>query len=274
MTLDEEALAYLLQPRDRWIDIEVSICGDENPGTVRVVSRHSSQEGNLLQEFSIGWPESSEPNTEYGYGLSIIHDIKDHYFYGLGITTLTEFQTIVQTYYGREIAGGTLGRAPNGDYSSRIEQAITDELFGPRGARVYGPLETGLLDIYAIDASSPDCIAAQYHMSTICLDIMLPRLKEVYAKHPVIRRLQASTLDQPLLVDTLLPGVKWLNKEKRLLTIRDNLGLRIQARAYVDEVLLATTRGIREAVREYVERHDLLSIYCAIFDTTHYCLDS
>lgn len=267
-----DALSYLLKPRREWIDIDVSVNTVPGRDGINVTSTHRSKGGKLLQEFSICWPAPSELNTEYGYGLSVVHDVKDHYFYGLGITTLTEFQTIVQTYYGREVSGGYQNRAPQGNYISRVQRAIHNELFGPRGPRVYGPLETGLLDLHAIQASQSDRLLAYHHMTHICLDIMLPPLMRTYNKNHLVRQLQASTLDQPKLVDAFLSDVCWADEAARLLRLCDNVGLRIFSRAYVDEELAKMTAQIRDQICAYAKRENLLQLYGPIFNTNGYCV--
>jgi hypothetical protein len=271
MTRFTEALGYLIMPRASWVDVEVHVVRiDQN--SISVTSKHTYKDGTPLQKFSISWPDDIAFNTEYGWGLSVVHDVKDHYFYGLGITTLTEFQTIVQTYYGREGSGGRQGRAEDGDFIRRIKQAIKDELFGPRGPRVYGPLETGLFDLHVPQLSLSDRQLAHDWMTYICLEIMLPRLREVYDSNPLIRSLQASTRDQLELIDTLLPAVKWTNRDALLFQIRDNIGLRIYARAYVHEKLMSVTLDIRNAIREYADAYPLMRSFGPIFDTANYCV--
>lgn len=272
MTSQRDSLAFLQRERPRWVDIEVEVGSPQANGAMSVRSTHTTWTGRR-RAFSITWPDPHRLDTEYGYGLSFLHDIKDHTLYGLNITDLTEFQTIVQTYYGREVAGGRSGRAPDHDFKNRILQALVDELHGPRGPRVYGPLETGLFDLEAPIASEAARQAAFGHMAHVCLAIMMPVLAEVYARNETVRRLQASTRDQPLLVDTFLPGIKWHSKEDRLMRLIDNAGARLSARAYIDDDLAAVSARLADRIREHVaENADLLAGFGSIFDTRDYLL--
>jgi hypothetical protein len=273
--LDEEEITvqFLTQPRSIWVDIFVQINQGEEQ-KIQVDSSHISMSGKLLCSFSSSCQDPERLNTEYGHGLSLIHDLKDHYFYGLGITNLSEFQTIVQTYYGREISGGTSGRAKNMDFIGRIDRAIRDELFGPRGPRVYSQTAIGLLDLYAPKASVIERKKVYMHMAHICFEIILPYLENIYFEFPLARNLQASTRDQNKLVDTFLSPLKWEDKENLLMRLIDNVGVKIHVRAYVDEKLAAMSLAIYKAIYDYVDANDLNSKYDKIFDTENYLLTS
>ncbi|MGE3286150.1 MAG: hypothetical protein AB7J32_08610 [Pseudonocardia sp.] len=266
----ERAVRFLRRPRERWVDLLVT--SHRRAVGTEVRSTHRLDGRLLLQEFATCWARDDVPKTEFGHGMSVIHDAKDHYLYGLGITPLTEFQTIVQTYLGRELAGGSANRARDGDWAGRIQLAIYEEMFGPRGPRVYGAAQDGLLDQFAPDGSRAQRATAFEHMVHICLGIMLPRLRELYLSHDAARVLQASTLDQPELVEACLPGVVWADRDRLLMTLRDNADLRIETRAYVDDDLWHVTRSIGSAVREHVAQHPDLHRFGRIFSTDGYSL--
>lgn len=250
MRSETAALAFLTRYRARWIAIDASILPADGGGAV-VASRHRLHTGHQLQQFSIRWPDLNRVDTEYGLGLSVIHDVKDHYFYGLGITHLTEFQTIVQTYFGRTVAEGEHNLVDGGDYRGAIEDAIRAELLGPRGPRVYGPEERGLLEVFCPGISAADRTEAEQHMRAICFDLIMPRVEAAYKQSAPLRWLQASTLDQPALVDAYLKRVVWRDRERRLMSVGDNMNLRVNVRAFIDEGLAAMTSAIAREIEEY-----------------------
>ncbi len=266
-----KSLKLLTTPTSLWVDIEVNIALVA-PEKARINSIHTLPDGRRYRHFQAEWIDLDLINTEYGHGISLIHDLKDHYFYGLGITDLTELQTIVQTYYGREVSGGEAGVAENGDYKSRIKAAIHDELVGPRGPRVYDPEARALLDIYAADASDGSRLECEQHMQHVCLAIMLPHLEKVYAEENLLRQLQASTRDQPQLIEHFEPQIVWLDEKSRLMRLRDNVNLKLNARAYVNEKLAAMSESIRNQIRDYAKANDLLNRYGKIFDTKGYLI--
>jgi hypothetical protein len=267
----EDALSFLTKVRGRFVDITASITALAE-GAVEVRSRHVAPDGAQYRNFSIVWSNPEQAASEYSCGLSIVHDVKDHYFYGLGITNLTEFQTIVQTYYGREVAGGCANLADSGGWKQRIERAVHDEFYGPRGSRVYDPSARGLLDIYCPYADDAERAVLYEHMLRICLDIMLPEIRMTYAAMPAVRSLQASTLDRPALVDYYLGRVNWCDRSRRHLRLTENTGLTIVARAYIDDDLSAMSQRIYQAIRAYVRQNDLNSRAPRLFSTAGYLI--
>ncbi len=248
-----DELDFLLRPRSAWIDIQVSVLPVSNG--FRVDSVHRDARGNVMREFQIDWPGVHKIGSEYACGISLIHDVKDHIFYGLGITDLTEFQTIVQTYYGRWLAGGCV---PPDGHLHRITGAIADELFGPRGSRVYDPSARGLLAQHLPGLSDVEKVGVFTHLVAMCCGLMLPRIADVYARNGLALALQRSTLDQPELVDHYLSDVRWLDRDRRLLDLADNVGLVLNARAYVDEDLLMVTRSIATDLEAYLSNYGIL----------------
>jgi hypothetical protein len=192
--------------------------------------------------------------------------VKDHYLYGLDITPLTEFQTIVQTYYGRALL-----HSPNPvrDSVEIMREAISDELFGPRGGRVYDPSQDGLLNTYIPKASSATRDHVWRHMCFICESIMLPILDDVYRTNSPLLQLQARTINQPALVDHFLPNITWADRERRLFSLTDNIGWSVRHRAYIDDGLHSITQRICLQIANHVEKNGLQE-FGAIFDTSNY----
>ncbi len=266
---------YLRRPRERWVDIEVQVEADA-AGRVRTSSRHTSHQGEVLQSFSTVWDDPAALKTEYAWGLSLVHDTKDHIFYGLGLTPLTEIQTIVQTYYGRDVARGTTNVSPEGDSQGRIREHVFHELFGLKGRPlIYDPsaeAQQGTLARYAPDADGPAREEAYEHLVTLCEEVMLPPLQSLYSSSEPVRLLQASARDQPALVEELLAGLNWADRPNLLLRLSDNIGFHTRIRAYVDEALSELTAGISRGLAAYAETHGLVRKFGQVFDTTGYLL--
>jgi len=266
------SLNFLLAPRARWVDLAIDVSEiAERTNYAAVTSRHTLFSGRLYRQFEICWTNNHVPSSEYGNGLSVVHDIKDHYLYGLGITNLTEFQTIVQTYFGRDVVSGSFKGL---GYAAKIRQAIRDELFGPRGSRVYDPNAKGLVEQYYPHLDQETRAQSVEHLEHICLKIMLPEIAAIYETKAEVLRLQASTLDQPEVVDHYLGGVTWCDSSRRLMMLKDNLGLSVRTRAYVDEDLAAMSRRIRDKIEYYVLDRGLERIAKKLVDTRGYLLPS
>jgi hypothetical protein len=266
--VNDPRLQYIIRPRALWREVYVTVSREADGAPFRVCSLHRTPDGTVSNAFSIEWAIDS-PRTEYEHGMSVIHDIKDHYFYGLGITPLSEFQTIVQTYFGRVlIAGSRQGRERGLD---TIREAISDELFGPRGARVYDPSQRGLLETYLPNASTPVRDATWIHMRYICEEIMLPALEEIYKRDFVLLSLQAPIISQPELVEYFLPNLRWDNEGLRTLRLAANIGWTVTNRAYTHEGLLAVTQTIQREISGYVRAKGLEECG-AIFDVTGYAI--
>lgn len=264
-----KALKFLSEPRPDFVEIEVAITG--SPDAVNVRNSHYDTRGRLVDDFGITWANPHNLNTEYGWGLSVIHDVKDHRFYGQGISHLTEFQTIVQTYYGRQAFFGN-GTPLDNSWEFTILSAIEDELFGPRGPRVYGPKEIGLLDEFFPSMGEDERTLVRYHMVQVCFGIMLPPIAHAYRENSPLRNLQAPTTMQPELVDHYLPNLVWTDRDQRFLDIRHNIGHTIKARAYIDPELREMTRRISQDIQNYaLDNH--LEQFDPIFSTQHYVLE-
>ena len=253
-------------------EIEITVKIKELELEIQVSSTHvrplESNPPKVVVEFVTNWKRPTGLNSEYGHGISLVHDVKDHYLFGLGITPLTEMQTIVQTYLGRALVEG---RSTEGAVN-QVRAAIRDEMLGPRGPRVYGPLETGLLDLYCQSMSQRDRELGILHMDSLCLQIMLPRIADVLAKHSDILLLQRATRAQPELIDRLLPGLKWVCVRDRLLRLEDNIGYQRTVKAAPDPRLESMTNRIRSEIDGYVEKHNL-GRYGPIFSTVGYCFE-
>ena len=111
-------------------------------------------------------------------------------------------------------------------------------------------------------------------MRVVCLDIMWPTIAAMYRWNDPARCLQASTLDQPRLVDAYLPHVRWTDVSRRLLRLCDNIGLQVGVTAFVDGELAAMSEGIRDDISAYAMRHELVARFGRVFDTTRYILEA
>lgn len=253
-------------------EIEISVGIKNLDAEIQVRSTHvrpvESSPPYVVTEFVTNWKKPTGLNSEYGHGISLVHDVKDHYLFGLGITPLTEMQTIVQTYVGRALVEGR----PRDDAVNQIRTAIRDEMLGPRGPRVYGPLETGLLDLHCRSISLRHRELGVCHMDSLCLQIMLPRIVDVLSKNSDILLLQRSTRAQPELIDQLLPGLKWVCVRDRLLRLEDNIGYQRTVKAAPDPRLELMTERIRKDIDEYVAKNHL-GKYSPIFSTKGYCFE-
>lgn len=255
---------------ETWIEIAASITAAHS-GYARVSSSHFAQNGVLRQTFESVRPEDMQ-STEYGLGLSVIHDAKDHYLHGLDITPLTEFQTIVQTYYGREISGGRLNTAENGDFVRSISNALSDEFYGPRQPRVYDTSARGLVFEYGSGLSVAEKAKLLLHMHRICFEIILPEVSKLYASEPSLLSLQKSTLEQTELVNLLMPGVVWLNEEMRILKAIDNLDCRLNVRVHPHLAAQAASRNIAKIISEYTESEGITNALGPVFSVKDYCV--
>lgn len=251
-------------------EIEISVTIIDLGIEIQVRSTHvrpvESNPPHVLVEFETSWKKPTDLNSEYGHGISLVHDVKDHYLFGLGITPLTEMQTIVQTFLGRALAEGKSRH----DAVNQVRAAVRDEMLGPRGPRVYGPLEIGLLDLHCQSMSPKDRELGVHHMDALCLQIMLPLIVDVLAEHSDLLLLQRSTRAQPELIDRLLPGLTWVSIKDRLLRLEDNIGYQRTVKAVPDLRLELMTVCIRSEIDKYVEEHNL-GRYGPIFSTHGYC---
>lgn len=255
---------------ENWIDIFASIL-PEKSGYAEISSRHYGMNGVLRRSFRT--VRSTEfRSTEYGLGLSVVHDVKDHYLHGLDITPLTEFQTIVQTYYGREISGGKINTAHNGDFMRSISNALSDEFYGPRQPRVYDENARGLFDEHGVELSSEEKYKLLMHMHKICFDIMLPEIKKLYKHEPGLLALQKSTLEQPELVDFLMPGTFWLDEEARILRSADNFGNQFNIRVHPHLGAKKASQSIAQNISKYVEFNRITDALGPVFSTKDYCV--
>lgn len=241
---------------------------------IEVASMHVDQEGTPLDSFGITWSHGAALATEYNWGLSVFHDVKDHRLYGLGITPLTEIQTLVQTLYGRACAAAGGRRPDPGSWRPMLYAAIKDELFGPRGPRVYDPRARGLLAEHVPAATGEQREQALRCMWLIATRLMLPPLARLYTEHDAARELQRPLREQGELIRQTLDGVVWADEERMLLRLSDNLGLKLTVRAPVDPQLHAVSRSIRHEVQAYVDAERLVKTFGLIFDCARYTLSS
>ncbi|MEU8700014.1 hypothetical protein AB0C61_20560 [Streptomyces sp. NPDC048680] len=292
---DDQALALLTAPAREFVDISVQVraAGPDTlavtpqyvvPGTeavdrrartpVGVRSTQVDHRGTVLNDFGITWAHATALATEYNWGLSLFHDVKDHRLYGLGITPLTEIQALVQTLYGRACAAAG-GRPPEPEsWRPALFGAIHDELFGPRGPRVYDPRARGLLVEHCPGADEAERQQALAHMWLIATKLMLPPLVRLYAEHDTALALQRPLRQMNALVRQVLSGVVWADEEHLLLRLADNIGLARTVRARVDPDLALVTGAVLDQVREYVDARRLADSYGPIFDCTGYALAS
>jgi hypothetical protein len=241
---------------------------------VTVASTHTASWGETLAAFSITWTHGQALTTEYNAGLSIFHDVKDHRLYGLGITPLTEIQTLVQTLYGRACAESG-GAAPDPHtWRPALYAAIHDELFGPRGPRVYDPRARALLSQHVPEASQQERTDALRCMWLIATQLMLPPLARLYAEHDVARELQRPLRQQGTLVRRILSDVRWADHECLLLRLDDNVGLTQTVRAPVNADLREVSTTIADEVRTYIQAEQLDHTFGAIFDWAGYLIPS
>ncbi len=267
-----EAVAFLRAPQEHFIDVECSVSGDR---WVRSVYRDAS--GARVANFETQWQDPSRSRSEYGWGLSLVHDVKDHIQYGLNFTPLTEIQTIVQTYCGRVLSGGGTGSVADGDYVTAILRHVYAELFAPQGRPLVYSADgqTGLVDSEVPDADDATRQRIMVHMFDLVKRVMLPPVEALYRDNASARALQASIRDQDALVEELLDGIAWSDRKALTLRLEDNYGFHRSLRAYIRPELAAMTREIRSAVAETVEQYGLLE-FGAIFRYEDYmlpCLD-
>lgn len=268
----EQAVTFLRTPTARWVDMVVTITHSDDG--VEVEARHTRNSGVEAAHFRTRWDSLDKANTEYGHGLSVIHDAKDHVFYGLGFTPLTEIQTIVQTYYGRPHSGGRISDSAPGDELDVIREHIYYELYAPDGRPlVYSQDEQlGTLELYAPAVDDEQKEDAFVHLCTIAEEIMLPPLRAMYQANKPLCTLQASTREQPELVATFLSAINWCDRERLLMRLRDNLAVTIENRAYVNDDLARIARDISADITAYADAHGLVEQFGKIFDTTGYTL--
>ena len=251
-----EAVAFLRRERPAFIDLDVRVDG----AVVR--SRYLDRAGDELQSFTTAWADPSEPRSEYMWGLSIVHDVKDHALYGIGFTPLTEIQTIVQTYSGR-----------GGDYVAAIRAHIAHEMFAFGGRPlVYDPAgQRGLFELFAPDASPVERRRAYAAMLHVAEQIMLPELLAIYDANPAALALQTSIRAQPALQAALLANVVWCDRTQLLMRLTDNPGFASRVRAYIDPELAAASARIAREVATYAAAHDLAR-FGRIFETRGHLL--
>lgn len=260
---------FLTASRSKWIDIHVNIrCLSRD--SILVSSIHLDSDGSIRENFQTIWEQNAGPNTEYGNGLSIVHDLKDHTFFGLGVCPLTEIQTLVQTHFGRDMAHGL------DDISSNtlhyLLEAIHDELYGPRGPRVYGQLETGTLDLFAKEMTNTQRSKAYSHMIEIVLGIIWPTLKPLFIKFEELQLLSLSTTSNPKIVHTFLDKINWIDKEKLLFRLKDNIGFSTEIRAYIFEEAYYASKHIMSEIEAYKIKYEELYSFGRVFCTKEYLL--
>lgn len=260
----ETLLDYLQVESDLFVNLHTNIFQEKE--FIFVDTTHTLNGEKLLNKYLSKWAFDNPPNTEYGNGLSTFHDIKDHFLYGLDTTILTEFQTIVQTYYGRSFF------VKDYDYEQVIHSAIKDEVLGPRGPRVYGSNQLGLIDLHYKDASKEgkerifDCI------TFICFEIMFPFLQDLYSKNETLLALQDRTVKLPIILDHYLNGIRWKNKETRFFTLNDNIGYEHNIKAYINEYAVEYSIEIRNCIDDFIEKQGLNEEFPLIFTTQKYIL--
>ncbi|MGO7042174.1 hypothetical protein ACCS60_27885 [Rhizobium acaciae] len=224
--------------------IELQVIPVENQ--IRVESVHRYQNGKT-RKFGQTWDSDVGVNTEYGLGLSLIHDIKDHYFWGLDISQMAEFQAICQIQVGRAMLNDPANYRTICD--SAIWSEISGELYGPRWPRVYNPKSRPLLSV-GEDVSSGAIIEK---LKYFCFGIVIPQIADLYEKRPEILALQASIRSMPSLASHFLEGINWDSFDRQTLKLQDNLGYQRRATAYVAEEASGVTQRI------YREWKDLLT---------------
>ena len=107
-------------------------------------------------------------------------------------------------------------------------------------------------------------------MIDVCFHIMLPPIQYLYRSNPAVRKLQAPTRAQAELVHAYLSGVVWSDPENLLLDIRDNVGLHVESRAYINDELHAMSEAIALQIADYTRKYRLKERFGRIFDTSGY----
>ncbi|MEM6991350.1 MAG: hypothetical protein AAF721_12650 [Myxococcota bacterium] len=263
-----QAVAYLREPQEHWIAVESSVGEDR-----WVRSNYRDAAGASVASFETRWEDPARARSEYGWGISLVHDVKDHIFYGLNFTPLTEIQTIVQTYCGRVLSGGGTGKVEGGDYVTAILRHVYAELFAPQGRPLVYSADgqTGLVDAEVPGADDATRRRIMVQMFDLVKRVMLPPIEALYRRNAHARALQASIRDQAALVRALLGGIVWSDREALTLRLADNYGFQRSLRAYVRPELAQITCEIREAIATTVEQYGLLE-FGAIFRYEDYLL--
>lgn len=242
-----EPLKVLTTRTEHYVDLSVSIKSTSSNGAT-VESNHTYQDG-TSRPFKIEWPNTDLENTEYGLGISLIHDLKDHYFWGLDISQMAEFQVICQIQVGRAMltdAEKWLQRA-----QERINDEIDRELYGPRWPRVYDPSVPPLLKDNDAAEEISDLVRR------FCFDIVVPRLAQAYRTAPELLMLQRSVLEMPELAQHFLADLRWKDRERQTAVLAENLGFSTGVRAYANRRASDITNCIFDQWASHIARVSL-----------------
>ena len=226
----------------------------------------------LLRSFSTSWDRPDEAKPEYAWGMSILHDLKDHILHGLGFSNLTEFQTIVQTYYGASMSTLSEGKET---FLDAIRTHIFHELYGLNGRPlVYSDCgQVGLLKMFNCELPSAEKEDIFAHVCIICECIILPRIMQAYTgRHEFFALLQTPAHLQHYIVMRLLPNLKWFDKERLYLRLVDNQNYHANVRAYICEELAEMTAEVSHEIEDYASCYSLSEKYPHIFSTHGYTL--
>lgn len=244
-------LTLLTAPSSRWVDVEVVVSSIPSGDLIEVRSSHVYQD-RPSRVLGCTWSNPDAINTEYGHGLSVVHDIKDHYLWGLDISQMAEFQVICQIQLGRAMLSGRSDwRAAARD---SIQREVSAELFGPRQPRVYDPMSLPLLGV----ASHRADLERAVHI--FCFDFAAPRLEAAFRAIPALLQLQKSVREEQEITEHFLQGVTWTDMGAQLMRLRDNLGVRFAHRAYVNDTAAQVTCSIHQDWANYCRLNGIGSV--------------
>jgi hypothetical protein len=232
--MEATSLTLLTTPSSRWVDIEV-VVSPPRGDNVEVRSTHVYQD-RPARVLGCTWSDLDGLNTEYGHGLSVVHDTKDHYVWGLDISQMAEFQVICQIQLGRALLSGRSNWRALARES--ILKELRAELFGPRQPRVYDPQVVALL------GTSPAAAELERAVHAFCFEIAAPRLEAAFKAAPALLQLQRSVRDTPEVARHFLKQIHWTDEAAQLMRLRDNLDIRLVHRAYVNDTAAEISRSI------------------------------
>lgn len=221
------------------IDITVGILSEHEHYIV--YSEHALP-GGASRSFSTKWTDGEVAKPEYAWGISLIHDLKDHYLWGMPISQMAEMQAICQIELGRALLVG--GNDWLALATENITREIGLELHANERPRVYTPSVSGVL---ASQEEGPEQSALEAAIQAFCFEIALPEILDLYARLPELLNLQRSVRDNPLIGRALLPGIHWHETNMQTLRLSDNVGFKTTRRVSVNSDCLVATQRIRRA---------------------------
>lgn len=245
----ERAVDLLTRDGTPSIDISVGVLSEDQH--YLVYSEHTLP-GGELRSFFTKWADGELAKPEYAWGISLIHDAKDHYLWGMPISQMAEFQAICQIELGRALLIG--GAEWLSFATENIIREIGLELYATERPRVYTPSVRGVL---ANLEEGGDHSALETAIQAFCFKIAVPEILDLYTRLPDLLNLQRSVRENPLIGCALLPGIHWYDTEEQTLRLSDNVGFRTTRRASVNSDCLATSQRIRRAWYLWLDHNDV-----------------